>query len=192
MRGSGINLRQTGSWYFRIIILTRFSPRFIINRVQIKLMYRHSIDSTNSIHVNVLVVFANGCSVLCCSSGSSWLEIPVDRWCIRCTNKLMTSNTLRYKKVAISNNSQAITVERACTIAKHKKCTVHTWFIQFQTKKGKSLAHDSWTQVANLVTFTAILVAKIFFYSPWQPKWSPLGALTIHLSRMCSAFNYIQ
>ena len=64
-------------------------------------MYRHSIDSTNSIHVNVLVVFANGCSVLCCSSGSSWLEIPVNRWCIRCTNKLMTSDTLRYKKAAI-------------------------------------------------------------------------------------------
>jgi len=80
---------QTDSWHFRLI-LTRFSPGFIVNRVQIKLMYGHSIDCTNSIHVNVLVVFADGCSVLCCSSGSSWLEIPVDRWCIRCTNKLMT------------------------------------------------------------------------------------------------------
>ena len=124
---------QTDSWHFRLI-LTRFSPGFIINRVQIKLMYRHSIDSTNSIHVNVLVVFADGCSVLCCSSGSSWLEIPVDRWCIRCTNKLMTSNTLRYKKAA-SNNSQAITVERACTTAKHKKCTVHV--IMVHTISGK-------------------------------------------------------
>ena len=124
---------QTDSWHFRLI-LTRFSPGFIINRVQIKLMYRHSIDSTNSIHINVLVVFANGCSVLCRSSGSSWLEIPVNRWCIRCTNKLMTSNTLRYKKAA-SNNSQAITVERACTTAKHKKCTVHV--IMVDTISGK-------------------------------------------------------
>ena len=49
---------------------------------------------------------------------------------------------------------------------------------------GKSLAHDSWTKVAKLVTFTAILVSKIFFYSPWQPKRSQLGALTTHLSRM--------
>ena len=48
----------------------------------------------------------------------------------------MTSNTLRYNKAAISNNSRAIiTVERACTTAKHKKYTVQTWFVQFQTKK---------------------------------------------------------
>ena len=138
MRGSGINLRQTGSWYFRIIILTRFSPRFIINRVQIKLMYRHSIDSTNSIHVNVLVVFANGCSVLCCSSGSSWLEIPVDRWCIRCTNKLMTSNTLRYKKVAISNNSHQLQLKGPVQLQSIKSVLYTHGSYNFRQKKGKA------------------------------------------------------
>jgi len=33
-----------------------------------------------------------------------------------------------------------------------------------------------------LATFTAILVAKIFFYPPWQPKQSQLGALHIRIN----------
>ena len=34
-------------------------------------------------------------------------------------------------------------------------------------------------KLQKLVTFTAILVAKSFFYSPWQPKWLRLGALIV-------------
>ena len=33
-----------------------------------------------------------------------------------------------------------------------------------------------------LATFVIILVATIFFHSPWRPKWSQLGALPVLLS----------
>lgn len=61
--------------------LTRFSPRFIINGVQIKFMNRDSIDSPNSINVNMLVVFCSSYSVFS-SGGSPCFKIPVDRGCI--------------------------------------------------------------------------------------------------------------
>ena len=33
-------------------------------------------------------------------------------------------------------------------------------------------------QFAKLVSFTVILVTKMFFSLPWRPKWFQLGALT--------------
>ena len=61
-----------------VTTLTRLSPRFVINWVQIEFMHRHTIDCTNCIHINVFIVFC----ILYCSRSTSWLEIPVYRCCI--------------------------------------------------------------------------------------------------------------
>ena len=67
--------------------LTRLSPRFIVNRVQIKFMNRDSIDCSNSIDINVLIVFCSCYSVLSSSRYTPCFKIPVDRRCIRGTVK---------------------------------------------------------------------------------------------------------
>ena len=45
-------------------------------------------------------------------------------------------------------------------------------------------------KLQKLVTFTAILVAKSFFYSPWQPKWLRLGALLL-ITTFAAVFFWI-
>lgn len=74
--------------------LTRLSPRFIVNRVQIKLMHRNSIDCPNGININVLVVLSSSYSVLCSSRYTSCFKIPVDRGCIRSPEKRLSSRLI--------------------------------------------------------------------------------------------------
>ena len=38
-----------------------------------------------------------------------------------------------------------------------------------------------WSVGYQLATFARILVAKYFFHSPWWPKWSQLGALSLEM-----------
>lgn len=97
--------------------LTRLSPRFIINRVQIKLMHRNSIDCPNGININVLVVLSSSYSVLCSSRYTSCFKIPVDRGCIRSPEKRLLSRLIL-----------ALTREVQCRLAlkKHRMVVTST------------------------------------------------------------------
>ena len=152
-------------------------------------MYRHSIDSTNSIHVNVLVVFANGCSVLCSSSGSSWLEIPVNRWCIRCTSKWMTSNTLRYKKAAIKATTHKQLQLKGPAQLRNIKSVLYTHGL-YNFRQKNSRTFQGQLQFLSSKFFSVTLLSLTPFWTSYRLKDSAESFVIFPFSAMVDQFTF--
>ena len=62
-------------------------------------------------------------------------------------------------------------------------------FILYGSRDRSALHYFTTETLAKLATFVTSLVAKIFFYSPWRPKQSQLGALSVFTAAMLEEPN---
>ena len=60
---------------------------------------------------------------------------------------------------------------------------LQNFFILYGSRDRSALHYFTTEALAKLATFMTSLVAKIFFYSPWRPKQSQLGALSLGVTK---------